>query len=682
MSGFNLAQTFFVDPDAAQQAPSVYITSIDLYFADKPVEGKTSSGISKPGVTLFIGDTTTDNAPNINSYKQDVFARVEYDNISTSTTGATATTFTFSRPINIRTNTTAAFLVKFDGSDAGFQLWYNKAGSLELGTTNVTTVTSGKVDGSLFVITNGSSLTPQKDADLSFKLKVAKFTTTATTYKIKNRPYEILKTSNTVGSFLGGEPVYVLAANAAGTISISSSSTSLVGTGTTFTPALSAGDSFVITDGTPGNTDIRKVVSVTNTTLMVIDAAPSFTNTSGHFYKTVTGKAYFSSGQTDHLVIQDSTANSTVYLSVGNTVYGVDSLAYASVANIENYTVNAVTPGFVVGVPPGTSINTSIGFANSSLAYSGTTAQDAPISVRLPIDSYKPVLASRTTEVTTATAFTSLQSTLKFTTINPYVTPYVDQENLDMFVESYSINNDDTNEYLGRGNAETRWISRTVNMEANQLAEDLIVYLSAYKPANTTIKVYAAFRNTTDIESMDIKNWTELTANTVGVLNSSISDKSDFIDFEYGVPFQPTGTKQAGSFTTVYQNTVITGTSANVSGGVIAGDVIRLYSPFASNTYFIATVTASNTTTFTVAAAPTLYVANSIMLGSGWSVDVTSRKNSAFLDARNNNILTYYNSALSQFQGYNSFAIKIVLLSDGGYVVPLVSDIRAVAISA
>jgi hypothetical protein len=219
-------------------------------------------------------------------------------------------------------------------------------------------------------------------------------------------------------------------------------------------------------------------------------------------------------------------------------------------------------------------------------------------------------------------------------------------------------------------------------MEANQLAEDLIVYLSAYKPANTNIKVYAAFRNTTDIVSMDIKNWTELTANTVGVLNSSISDKSDFINLEYGVPFQPTGTKQAGSFTTVYQNTIITGTSTTVNTGITAGDVIRLYSPFASNTYFIATVTASNTTTFTVAAAPTLYVANSIMLGSGWSVDVTSRKNSAFLDARNNNILTYYNSVLSQFQGYNSFAIKIVLLSDDGYVVPLVSDIRAVAISA
>jgi len=31
MSGYDLAQTFFIDPDAAQQAPSVHITSI-IYF--------------------------------------------------------------------------------------------------------------------------------------------------------------------------------------------------------------------------------------------------------------------------------------------------------------------------------------------------------------------------------------------------------------------------------------------------------------------------------------------------------------------------------------------------------------------------------------------------------------------------------------------------------------------------
>jgi hypothetical protein len=676
MSGINLAQTFFIDPDAAQQAASIYVTSIDLFFYAKPTQGKAQSGINSPGVTIYLGDTSTDGSPNLTSFKRDVVARVEYANINVDTNGATATTFTFSRPVNLRTNVTAALLISFDGSDQGFKLWHNKAGQVQFGTTNLTSVTSGKVDGSMFVITNGTTLTSQKDADLAFKIKVAQFTTTPQAFKIKNRPYEILKVSNTVGTFIGGEPVYALAANAAGTISTIVSNTSIVGTLTTLT-ALSAGDSFVITDGTPGNTEVRKVVSVTNTTFLTVDVAPSFTNTVAHFYRTVTGTAYFKSGQSDHLVIQDSTSNSSIFLSAGNTIYGVDSLASTTIANVQIYSVNALTPSFVVGVPNGTTINTSIGFANSSLAFSNTTVQDATISTRILLNEYPAIIASRTIEANTAIPFTSLQSTLTFTTSNPYVSPYVDQENLDMFMETFQINNDDTNEYLGTGNAQTRYISKTINLDANQTAEDLLVYVSVFKPANTNIKVYVKARNSHDIETLDVKNWTELTANTNGTTLSSATNTSDFIEIPYTIPFQPVGTLQSGAFSTA-ASAVITGTSGVVNTGIAVGDLVRVYSPFAANAYFISTVTAANTTTFTVATA----VSNTSMIGSGFLVDVVTRKGSGFLDVQKNNIFTYYNSALSLFQGYDSFALKVILLSDDGYHIPLVNNIRAIAVSA
>lgn len=677
MSGFDLAQTFFIDKNAAKQAPSIHITSIDLFFYSKPVQGKAKSGISSPGVTVYLGDVTTDGSPDLTSFKQDSFARVEYANINTSTTGATATTFTFAKPISVRTNTTAAFLISFDGSDPAFALWYNKAGQNQLGTTTKTSVTSGKVDGNLFTITNGNTLTPQRDADVSFKLRVANFTTTPTTFKVKNRPYEILKVSSTTGNFVGGEPVYSLGANATGTISFSSSCTAITGSGTTLT-SLSSGDSFVITDGTTGNTDIRKVVSVTNTTYMTVDVAPSFTNTSGHYYRTVTGTAFFTSGQSDHLIIQDSTSNSTIYLSVGNTVYGVDSGASAVIANIESYGVRAITPSFVVGLPAGTTMNTSIGFANSSFAYSSGNAQDYVIGTRYMMNRYPAVVASHTTEVTTGTPFTSLQNSLTFTTTNKYISPYVDQENLDMFLETYQINNDATNEYLGTGNAQTRYISKTINLGADQLAEDIKVYIRAYKPANTDIKVYARLRNSSDIETMEIKNWTELVANTTGTDYSSATDVSDYMEIGYDLPFQPSGTTQTGTFTTTLSSAVITGTSGAVNTGIVVGSVIRLYNPYFSNSYFISTVTASNTTTFTIASA----VANSSMVGTGFLVDTVTRKNSAFLDVQNKNIASYYNSSLSLFQGYDSFALKIVLLSENGFTTALVDDVRAIALSA
>ena len=32
MIGFDLAQTFYIDPDGSQQSESVWITSVDLFF--------------------------------------------------------------------------------------------------------------------------------------------------------------------------------------------------------------------------------------------------------------------------------------------------------------------------------------------------------------------------------------------------------------------------------------------------------------------------------------------------------------------------------------------------------------------------------------------------------------------------------------------------------------------------
>lgn len=677
MAGFDLAQTFYIDSAAAQQAPSIWITSIDLYFFAKPVEGKTMSGIYSPGITMYVGDVNAEGIPNLNSYKEDVVARVEYANITTSVDGTLATTFTFSRPINLKTDVTAAFLLKFDGKDPGFKLWYNKAGEYQQGTSIKTSVTSGKVDGSLFIITNGTQLTAQKDADISFKMRVAKFTTGSTQFKIHNRPYEILKVAGTAGSFLGGEQIYAVAANAAGTIAVSTASKNITGSGTSFT-SLAAGDVFVITDGTPGNTEVRTVTSVTNTTFMAVDIAPTFTNTAAHYYKTVTGQVYYTSNQADYLVIQNSTANSSIYLTNGSVLYGVDSLATTTVANIAAFGVNSVIPSFVVGVPSGSSINTVIGFANSSFAYSSTTEKDVIVGQRLQVTNYPAVVASRTTEVTTGTPFRSLQSTLTLTTSNPYTTPYVDENNLDMFIDTYAINNDSTNEYLGTGNAAARYVSTMTSLAAGQTAEDIKVYIRAYRPVGTRIKTYVRFLNSQDIETIEVKNWTELIANTNANSYSSAIDTSDYLQIQYDVPFQPSGTLQTGTFTTVSGNAVITGTSGTVNTNITVGSVVRVYSPLFANSYFIDTVQASNTTTFTITNA----VSNATMVGSGLLVDVVTRKNDGFLDVQQQNVLTYFNSSLAKFRGFDRFAVKIVLLSENGYVIPRVDDVRAVAVSA
>ena len=172
MSGFDLAQTFYIDADAVQKATVTTITSIDLYFQGKPTQNQTKSGIAKPGIVVYLAGTNSDNSPNLSSTNTRIFARVEYDNINVSTTGSTATTFTFNKPFVIPTNRTYAFLISFDGSDPDFKMWYNKAGENKFGTTTATQTNSAKVDGYLFKTTNGKVLTPEKHAHLSSTLKL------------------------------------------------------------------------------------------------------------------------------------------------------------------------------------------------------------------------------------------------------------------------------------------------------------------------------------------------------------------------------------------------------------------------------------------------------------------------------------------------------------------------------
>jgi hypothetical protein len=259
------------------------------------------------------------------------------------------------------------------------------------------------------------------------------------------------------------------------------------------------------------------------------------------------------------------------------------------------------------------------------------------------------------------------------------VSPYVREENLDLFLETFEINNDDTNEYLGRGNASSRYVASPVFLSNDQLAEDMKVYLRAYRPANTSIKVYAKLRNSYDVESIDIKDWTEMVelSTTAAVQSSSINNKN-YIELQYDLPFEPAGTLVTGQFTTTTGNSVVTGTTSTVNTDVTVGSVVRVYSASTPNSYFIDTVVASNTTTFTLASN----VSNTSMVGSGFLTDVVTRKNSAFIDIQKNNIATYFNSSLASFRGYDNFAIKVVLLSDNGYAVPYVDDLRAVAVSA
>jgi hypothetical protein len=165
-----------------------------------------------------------------------------------------------------------------------------------------------------------------------------------------------------------------------------------------------------------------------------------------------------------------------------------------------------------------------------------------------------------------------------------------------LFVKNI-INNDATNEYTRYGSASTKYVSKKVVLADGQEAEDLKVMITAYRPVDTDIKVYAKFWNPSDPETFDSKNWTLLSyLSDTDLVYSSPTDRTNFYEYEFGVP---------------------------------------------------------SSTTYT---------------------------NDAYLDATNSYILTYVNVAGSKFSSYKIFAIKIVLLSSNAVRIPMINDIRAVAL--
>ena len=679
MIGFDLAQTFYMDADAVRGAEKVFATSVDLYLYSKPVAGKTKSGINAPGISVYIGSCKENNVPDIKSINQMFGARVEHANLNSNSSGLSATTFTFKSPVPLATNLSYALLIKFDGSDTDFKIWHNRAGENVFGAETLTNVSSGKIDGYLYVITNGSSLTPERDADLAFKLKIAKFDTTPTLYKFKNQPLELLKIKNLSKPFIGGEEVFQVTAAATGTLNVSAGNVYITGTGTSFSTYLAAGMKFVIQGNTVQGNTVAVVNAITNSTFMSIATALPFTNTATFFYRPVIGTINNTDGLTDHIFIANSTANSTSYLANNNGIIGIESGATANIAvsGVLTQTVNALIPSFKIYTPPGTSISSSVIVADSNGSIDATRSVSVEMGKRYVFNNYNASFASKSLETSAALPFNSIEGAFTFQTTNPYSTPYVREENLDMFGEKFEINNLSDNEYLGVGNSKARYISKTVTLGSGLQAEDLKVFIKAHRPSGTTIQVYARLVNPNDNEAINLKDWTQLVNKNSTTFNSA-SVISDLSEFEYGIPDYGYGTEQSGVFTTSNGSAVVTGTSGVVNTGITTGDVVRVFSPLFADTWAIDSVTGANTTTITLANP----ISNSSIVGTGFKVSKITRPSSGFIDIQNSNVATYFSSSRAKHATFSSFSIKIVLSSEDGIKIPYVDDLRTVAVSA
>jgi hypothetical protein len=693
-----------VNPQTVANAPEVMLTSIDVFFKAKPVRGATVSGAVAPTVNAWICEVEND-SPFETRQLRNSMTLIQYDLINTSQDASAATVIGFQDPVRLATGKHYGLVLKFN--DPGFDVWQNVLGDRLVTDGQITNTLSvgsrGTHGGKLYVPTNTSAHRSLSDRDLKFKVKVARYTANNITISLVNKDYEFFTIDNTnTGAFIGGEYIYQDIANATGTVVISTNSLNVIGTSTTFTN-LFGGAKILVQSG--GAKQILSVNAITNATHMTIASLPAF-SASGIGYKVPpVGLAYNIDYPKNKLILVDSSANATNKFAVsGGRIIGERSGATANIASIDSYPVDNFKPSFLIGNPSGSTFTLNYKIANSANQLSSTSTN---INLLQMNDSVATgYILSRSVEVDTSkssnlfgdrrkSVVANLNIAVSTAEIDRFSVPYATTRELDFYFYQNDINNVYTEtrtvglssiasydtETGANGLAKSKYVSKVIKFAQDKYAEDIVVYLTGYRPAGTQIKVYAKVHNAADRESFQSKAWTPLVLKD-NIDRFSSTDPNDMYEFTYGFDTAPElQAALPGTGAITYGSNTIT-TTNNHSATVTAGDLIRIKDQdFGNHEVFV--VSAANTTAIsTYRNITTSSLVSAGVTRSDIVIDKLKYRNVAWNNVENDNTVRYVNSEYVEFDRYTSMQIKIVLLAAQSHIVPKVEAIQVIGVSA
>lgn len=804
---FDYIQSFYLDQASVGGSQSVSIVDVELYFKNKPHRINNLSQIENPGVFIYICEINQ-GIPDLTRVYAESKVRLGYDSISGSLDASLPTFFQFKSPLNLRTGKSYGIVINFE--DPQYTLWTAVQGALSIdtGVACDTAYTSGK----LFRATNylevdrdprtrDEMFKPLNDTDLKFAVNILEFDTDKKTIEMINDDYEFIEIRDLVANsevsengFIIGEMLYQDFGNTSanvyfykqGTLSVvegepgeiyeeESLQTIVVGTNTKFTNDFDLDDYILITDGTPGNSNIRRVQKILSDTQIEIDMPTTFTSSTARckspvvatldntvanpntvilnhssakrtsfFIKDGVNYVTFTAGagyaNSDYIVFSGGTrtgranltTNSighissititntgygftssptvTVYTSAGAisggvatiTAYpgaqikGVMSQAKAEIANVTTFPINAFIPDFHFEAKGGSVSDKKIDFAlydTDTASYTISEANYMPIyNDSLEIKQYNAEILSKSLEILNAGSLSSSISEGKSSIIsfsiktdNKYESPEIKQSLASIYAFNNIINNDATDENTMSGNAASRHISKKITFAKDRYAEDIRLITNLWKPVGTDVKFYARIYNSKDSDAFDDKDWTELELKDITSTNkksySSLYDKNDYIELTYGFKPYPDFNQITGTASLVsISSTVVNGLGSTFNTQLANGDLIVLYDrQFPDTTYAVAVVANTPTASSFEINKP---INNASIVSATLSIGVVSKPHTAFNNIQNDNVVRYYSSSMTEFDTYDTMAIKIVPLSSSSYIVPRINDIRVIGVSA
>jgi len=571
MAGSPLAQTFKVEKNPEVSTVGKFLTSVDIYFGAKddslPVTVEIRNVVNGyPGNKILPYSRVVKNSADIN----------------VSDTGATATTFTFSSPVYVTTETEYALAVL--SNTPNHKVWITRMGDIDIGGTR--TVSKQPHVGVLFKSHNGTAFAMSPMEDMKFSVKAALFDNTAdglvtlvndavpsvtlgrdpiimdesTTLKIKHQDHHMYATNNnvTIGGVVSGASTTLNGA-------ITAASTTLTLTsGTNFDDGSGDGKYAVLANGLyyiKIDDEIMTYTTISTNSVSGLSRALDSTTAAVHadgatVYLYQAHKVPFTEINKTHTALANIEIDSyTVLLTTTPVTDGA-----ASVSEFGGTVVTATENALMDYMQ---TIISSLEFQNTKISSkatltSGTSASGTQTSftsgrnnttavpiVTFPLnDNYKfeapRMVASAINEQNELASLKSYETQITLTSQTTDISPVIDMERSSLLTVSNRLNNIDsssdiypTTDYVsselteGDQNAAI-YITKQVSLE--NLATSLKVIFAAHRPATNDIKVMYKILGAD--ESVDFQSLGYRYFNSDGSSDKTIQPSADIDDFQ------------------------------------------------------------------------------------------------------------------------------------------------------
>jgi len=511
-----LAQGFKIT-GAPQSVSQVYLESIQIAISKKSATA---------GMTIMICEVIG-GAPDISKIVPNSQVHLESHQINAIGTTATKTTanftkFRFYNPICLQTNKEYAFLIQPDGNSTDYVIFTATRGLTDLvlgGTSSIPRPVGPVSLTDYYVASSDNHWTANPDRYLQFVINRYKFTQTSATvtFNSANADYfTVVNLTSNSGLMRIGDVVF-------------------------------GGNSTVV------NTNLYGVITYAHA------------NNRTLYLESSTGK--FGAGNTIQIFRANGDLNMTV--AYANAAVGT-RIANGTIFSIDDLKYHVVSPRFYETLPAGTSINYNYAGITGSNGSYGTTVSRAVVNgVENTFNDIERTLPSYSKSVSSLPTKSPITVTATLQSNSDYTSPMLTTELAQVLVVTNHLDAVDANvytEYFNSGSVATKYISKPVVLATGQDAEDIKVYITAWRPPATDLKIYSKFLSAQDNAPITQKTWTLLTNDNPAVYSDAL-DPSDQIEYSFSlqnvVNDPALYLRAAGTLTSTLTSNAITG--ANVS---------------------------------------------------------------------------------------------------------------------